>query len=269
MSTLRNQLPSGIRSFVTGNGDPSTARINHVIPVNHSYVAAHNSDLDPRAKSTAKQWAGSQNLVNGRPAYSIEYMLHQGDKDPRNYLGQGYTKTQQDGAAIQQAILDAMNDPDSPIYRNIDQYAKSLMANGFQDAFAPQKRKKARNNQTNNGMGPQGNYNGPSQEVTPGLPEYQLPFYTGEPQARQQMKRNMVGDRAMENGGIDQVHTYNSRPGWFNMDKRLGIPTAAGGYNVPTFDPQTNTVQVRHVGQGFPTYMSNPNVNSDTFVRDE
>jgi hypothetical protein len=258
MSTLRNQInPSGVRSFISKEG------LTHYVPPNHTYVAHESTD---EALKLAKGWyAGVNSTSNGRPPYSIQYMLQQGDKDPRNYLGQGYTKTSQNGRAIQDAINDAMSDPNSPVYRNIDQYAKSLLQNGFKDAFDVQKRKRARNNQTNNGQGPQGNYNGPSEEVTPGLPEYQLPFYTGQAQASQQMKKQQFSDRAMENGGMEQVNSLAARPGWYTMDKRLGIPTASGGFNVPTYDPDTNRVIVKHHGQGFKTYMSNPNVNADSF----
>ena len=259
MSSLRSQINtrSGVRSFLSSQG------LTHFVNEEHAYAAFGSAD--PKLAAT-KEW---YTQGKGRPPYSIEYMLKQGDKDPRNYLGQGFQKTQQDGNAINQAILDQMNDPSSPVSQSLAKMTKSMLQNGFQAAFDPTKRKRARANQTNNGMGPQGNYNGPSEEVTPGLPEFQLPYYTGENMASRQMKKNQFADRAMENGGPAQVNSYASTPGWYTMDKRVGIPTASGGYNVPNYNPETNKVEVRHYGHGFPTYMSNPNVNVDMYDDNE
>jgi hypothetical protein len=72
------------------------------------------------------------------------------------------------------------------------------------------------------------------------------------------MKRPQYADRAMENGGQEQVHTVNARPGWYYMDKSNAIPTATQGYNVPTYDPKSDRVYVRHETQNFPVYKSNP-----------
>jgi hypothetical protein len=249
MSSLRKGVSSKVRSVVFGeDGNGQTKQIAHFVNEEHLYA-------------NPEKLASLQFLEKGRPPFNIQYMIQKGTKDPRNYLGQGYQETRQDPASLQLALNNYLSDPNNPAFRTIEQYATSLLNNGFRDAFDPGKRKRARNNQSNNGSGPPGTYVPQSEDATPGLPVMQLPFFTSEQQASLQMKKQQFADRAMENGGPTQVNNFSARPGWYTMDKRLGIPTASGGFNYPNYNPDTNQVEVRHYGKGFPTYMSNPNAN--------
>ena len=117
MSSLRSQINtrSGVRSFLSSQG------LTHFVNEEHAYAAFQN--MDPTIQAS-KQW---YTQGKGRPPYSIEYMLKQGDKDPRNFLGQGFQKTQQSGDAINQAILDQLNDPNSPVAQSLSKMTKSML----------------------------------------------------------------------------------------------------------------------------------------------
>jgi hypothetical protein len=218
-------------------------RLTHVVPEEHLYA-----DIERSLK-----------LQPGRPAYNIQKLLQTGSKDVRNYLGQGYPETKQDPESVQTALQQLLSNPDSPAFQSINAAVKSLLDQGLAEAATnPALRKRARRNESNGGSGPPGTAINNTEDQTVGLPAMQMPYYTAEQQARAQMKRPQYADRAMENGGQEQVHTVNARPGWYYMDKSNAIPTATQGYNVPTYDPKSDRVYVRHETQNFPVYKSNP-----------